>query len=80
MMEKRNIIKISSSNVRGLHDPQKRRDLFCHLRNMNHHIYCLQETHFTENMEAYIRAEWGAEVIFNSYTSNARGGMHSIKY
>ena len=40
---------------------------------MNYYIYCLQETHFTENMEPYICAEWGVEVIFNSYTSNARG-------
>ena len=24
-------------------------------------------------MEPYIKAEWGGEVIFNSYTSNARG-------
>ena len=33
-------------------------------------IYCLQETHFTENLEPYIRAEWGGN---NSHTSNSKG-------
>ena len=36
-------------------------------------MYCLQDTHFTDKMEPYIRAEWGWEAIFNSHTSNARG-------
>ena len=36
-------------------------------------IYCLQETHFTENLEPYIRAEWGGNIVFNSYTSNSKG-------
>lgn len=72
-MESKNVIRISSCNVRGLHEPQKRRDLFCHLRNKNFHIYCLQDTHFTEKMEPYIRSEWGGEIICSSYTSNARG-------
>ena len=36
-------------------------------------ICCLQDTHFTESLEPYIRAGWGGEIIYSSYTSNARG-------
>ena len=56
-------VKISSSNVRGLHDYHKRKDLFNYLRNKNFQICCL---HFTESIEPYIRADWGGNVIYNS--------------
>ena len=59
--------------MRGLHDPQKRKDVFHFLRSKNIQICCLQETHFTESLEPYIRAEWGGNVVFNSYTSNSKG-------
>ena len=72
-MTSHNVVRISSSNVRGLHDPQKRKDVFHYLRSKNMQIYCLQETHFTENLEPYIRAEWGGNIVFNSYTSNSKG-------
>lgn len=68
-----NIIKISSTNCRGLGDITKRRDVFNYLRSKKHSICCLQDTHFTESLEPYIRAEWGGEVFFSSFTSNARG-------
>ena len=68
-----NQIRISSSNVRGLHDPQKRKDIFHYLRNKQFHTCCLQETHFTESLEPYIRAEWGGNIYCSSYTSNAKG-------
>ena len=72
-MEQHNQIKISTSNVRGLHEPQKRKDLFNYLRGKQFQICCLQETHFTEGLEPYIHAEWGGNVYFSSYTSNSRG-------
>lgn len=67
------LIKISSTNVRGMHDFQKRRDLLHHLRQKKFQIYCLQDTHFTENLEPYICAEWGGQILFSSNTSNSRG-------
>ena len=72
-MTSHNLVNISSSNVRGLHDPQKRKDVFHYIRGKNIQICCLQETHFTESLEPYIRAEWGGNVVFNSYTSNSKG-------
>ena len=73
MTEIHNMIKISSTNCRGLGDSGKRRDVFNYLREKNFGIYCLQDTHFTEALEPYIRAEWGGEITFNSYISNSRG-------
>ena len=35
--------------------------------------YCLEDVHFTSNMEAMVKAEWGGEVVFSSLASNSRG-------
>ena len=43
------------------------------MRDKKFGIYCLQDTHFTTALEPYVRAEWGGEVYFNSFTSNSRG-------
>ena len=32
---------------------------FSYFRNNNYNIYCLQDTHFTEDREEFIRNEWG---------------------
>lgn len=73
LMADHNLIKIASTNCRGLGDYLKRKDVFCYLREKRIGIYCLQDTHFTTALEPYIRSEWGGEVYFNSFTSNARG-------
>ena len=73
MSELHNLLKISSTNCRGLGDYAKRKDVFNFLRDKKFGIYCLQDTHFTTTLEPYIRAEWGGEVLFSSYTSNSRG-------
>ena len=71
MADKKTLIKISSTNCRGLGDYSKRKYVFNYLRNNRYGIYCLQDTHFTKSLEPYIRAEWGGEIIFNSFTSNS---------
>ena len=62
MTDVHNLIHISSSNLRGIHDPQKRKDLFNYLRTKRNQIYSLQNTHFTESLGPYIRAEWGDDI------------------
>ena len=71
-------ISIISANVQGLGNSQKRRDVFQYLRQKNSSIYFLQDTHFTEKQEQYIRSEWGYDCYFNSFTSQSRGGFHII--
>ena len=60
-------------NCRGLGDKQKRRDLFHLLKSKASSICCLQDTHFTKEMENFIRSEWGYEAYFSSFNSRSRG-------
>jgi len=65
--------KILSVNCQGLRSNEKRLDVFDFLKGKNCHVYCLQETHFTSDIEKFIRTQWGAECLFSSGTSNSRG-------
>lgn len=71
------VLKICSANCQGLGKygsyTNKRRDVFKYLKNKKFDIYFIQDTHFTPNCEKYIRAEWGYEGWFNSFSSNSRG-------
>ena len=66
-------IRITSLNCQGLGNYDKRKDVFNFLRQKKYSIYCLQDTHFTEREENYIRAQWGYECFFSSYNSQSRG-------
>lgn len=66
-------VKIISANCQGLHDSKKRKDVFQYYRQLNCNILCLQDTHFTQDMEDNIRNEWGYSAVFNSFTSQSRG-------
>ena len=66
-------ITIFAQNVQGLHSRDKRCDVFNFLRKKKYSIICLTDTHFTNDQHKLIVAEWGYEVIFNSFNSNSRG-------
>ena len=66
-------ITICSVNCQGLGNPSKRRDVFNYLRNSNYSILCLQDTHFTKDIEKIIKSEWGYKVYFSSFSSQSRG-------
>ena len=51
----------------------KRSDTFNFLRNKNHSVYFLQDTHFTTKEQNYIRTQWGFECYFSNYSSQSRG-------
>ena len=68
-----NEITICSFNCQGLGGREKRKDVLNFLKQKNYSIYCLQDTHFTEKEENYIRSQWGYDCIFNSYNSQSRG-------
>ena len=40
---------------------------------MDFDIYCLQETHFTDEEEVHIRTQWNNDCYFSNYKSNAQG-------
>jgi hypothetical protein len=60
---------VISVNVQGLGNFQKRRDVFHYLRQKNHSINFLQDTHFTKKKN---KLEWGYECYFASHTSQSR--------
>ena len=66
-------VDIVSVNCRGLGDKLKRRDIFNLLKQKKYSICCLQDTHFNSEMEKYVKAEWGLDILFSSYKSNSRG-------
>ena len=66
-------IKICSLNSQGLGDPRKRRDVLDHLKQFRYCIICIQDTHFTKDIEKSITNEWGYTTLFNSFNSRSRG-------
>ena len=66
-------IKIVTVNCRGLGDGRKRKDVLNFYKSKNYNIVCLQDTHFTPELEPYIETQWGYKCIFNSFSSNSRG-------
>ena len=66
-------ITFCSLNCQGLGDPRKRRDVLHYLRGKNFSIICLQDTHFTKDIEKIITNEWGHKAYYNSFRSNSRG-------
>ena len=71
-----NQLTIFSQNCRGgLSVANKRRDLFHYVRNKKYNIICLQDVHVNEKLEPFIKAEWGYDIYFSSYTTMSRGVM-----
>ena len=66
-------ITFISMNCQGLGDKAKRKDVLHFLKQKKHSIYLLQDTHFTEKEEKYIRTQWGYDCYFSSFSSQSRG-------
>ena len=66
-------ITICSLNCQGLGNYQKRKDVINFLKQKKYSIYCLQDTHFTDKEEKFIRSQWGYEIILNCFNSQSRG-------
>ena len=66
-------ITISSLNVRGLGNIEKRRETFQWLKKKKISIYMLQEVHCTERSFDTWAAEWGYRAFFSGIASNKAG-------
>ena len=66
-------IKIVSYNCQGLKMMEKRRDVIDYLKSKQFNIYCLQDTHFSDEDEVFIKNLWGGDCYFSSFSSNQRG-------
>ena len=67
-------IQISSLNVRGIGDKQKRSELFNWLRSKKFSLYLLQEVHCSNDTVSIWSSEWGYKSLF-SCCSSAKGGV-----
>lgn len=66
-------LKILTVNCQGLGEYKKRSDVLNYLKDKNHNIYFLQDTHFTCDEEQNIQIFWGGKIYFGSFRSNSRG-------
>ena len=66
-------VSICSFNCRGLGDKRKRADVLNFLNTKKFSIVCLQDVHWTCEMENQIKLDWGYDCFFSHGTSNSRG-------
>ena len=64
-------IKVATVNCQGLATPSERQDVLNYYKTKDFSILCLQDTHFTSEIEALVETKWGYKCVFNSYTSNS---------
>lgn len=68
-----NAITLVSMNCQGLSNKNTRADTLNFLKSKNYSIYMLQDTHFIDREENYIRAQWGYDCYFSNFSSQSRG-------
>ena len=66
-------IQILALNVRGLRNQNKRREVFCYLKQQKASVFCLQETYSLSEDEKIWSAEWGGKIVFTHGTAHSRG-------
>ena len=72
-------ITISSYNCSGLSNPTKRHTVFSWLKDKNHQLYFLQETHSLPSDEDKWRKEWDGSIIFCHGSRRSKGLMILFK-
>lgn len=66
-------IRIATVNCQGLNTPSKRKDVLNFYKSKDYSIICVQDTHFTRDLEPFVETQWGYKCVFNSFSSNSRG-------
>ena len=67
------LIKIATVNCQGLGTLSKRQDVVNFYKKQSFSILCLQDTHFTPELESYVETQWGYKCVLNSFRLNCRG-------
>ena len=66
-------LNITTVNVQGLQDKQKRMNLFQSLRNENYDVIAIQETHCDFNSLSVWNDEWGGASVWTHHASDQAG-------
>ena len=67
------MLQITTANVRGLNDSNKRREMFTFFKKSKYDIICIQETHSDKNSQFIWEAQWGGKILFSHGETDARG-------
>ena len=73
------MLRIATTNVRGLSNNYKRRKLFHYFHNKEFHILLLQETHMVKNQMHIYKSQWGGKIYVSNGDSNARAVAIMVK-
>lgn len=72
-------MKVCTLNVKGLASDEKRKDVLNWLYSQPFDIYCLQETHCSEQLKNEWKREWGGECFLTTFSSESRGSAILFK-
>jgi len=73
------VVVVSSYNVNGIRQNLKRKSLFYFLKQKNHDVILLQETHSCIIDEKLWKCEWRGKIIYAHGASNSKGVAVLIK-
>ena len=62
-----------SLNVRGLRNKEKRSQIFRWFRHQKGHIFFVQETYWTADIENIVKSEWRGPCYFSHGTNHSKG-------
>ena len=62
-----------SINSQGLRNVNHRQNVFTLIKKHKYHIFFLQETHWTDELQTDILREWEGKILFNNFDSTVRG-------
>lgn len=68
-------LNIISYNVKGLHNPVKRKKILHQLKRLNCHIAFLQETHLSDTEHEKLRKSWADKIYYSSHRSGRKRGV-----
>ena len=73
MVSDKATLKICSWNVRGIHNPIKRKKSLSVLKKEHVHIAMLQETDLSINEHSKLKCDWVGQVVSSLFMSKSRG-------
>lgn len=69
------LLKIISYNVKGLHNPMKRKKILNQLKQYKCQIALLQETHLSDIKHEKLKKSWADKVFYSSHKSGKKRGV-----
>ena len=72
-------LRITSLNVRGMHNSLKRKRIFRMLKERKQDIICLQESYITRLVYEKWKKEWDGEMVYCEGTNHGRGQIILIR-